>query len=68
MIHKELFYTKKINHSARRTGLLTIVHNQNEHPQFNAVRIKPKQYKYLYREMLNKNIILQAYKNLRKGK
>lgn len=59
MIHKELFYKdKKSNHSTRRT----------EYPQFNAVRTKMKQYKYLYRKMLDKNIILQAYKNLRKGK
>lgn len=35
---------------------------------FNAVRYKRRQYKYLYRKMLDKNIILQAYKNLRKGK
>ena len=43
--------------------------NQNEkYPLFNAVRHKRRQYKYLYRKMLDKNIILQAYKNLRKGK
>lgn len=35
---------------------------------FNAIQLRRRQYKYLYRKMLDKNIILQAYKNLRKGK
>lgn len=43
--------------------------NKNkEYSLFNAVRRKRRQYKYLYRKMLDKNIILQAYQNLRKGK
>lgn len=39
-----------------------------EYPQFNTFIKRRKQYKYLYRKMLDKNIILKAYQNLRKGK
>lgn len=35
---------------------------------FSTFEIHNRQYKYLYRKMLDKNIILKAYKNLRKGK
>lgn len=35
---------------------------------FSAIERHRRQYKYLYRKMLDKNIILKAYKNLRKGK